>query len=119
MTKLPDGTLVENWAFHDVNLYLPDDGGKLVIHPEPEAPARLVTHRYRVSQFLCSVEFGEAINLPAERAGVYLIVSSPVKLGMPHRLDLITPNDLVRDTSGRVIGCRTFAMSRKDGANGQ
>lgn len=109
MTKLDDGTIVANFTFHDVIL-ADRDKIDVVIEPEPEAPARLVTHRKRVSKYLVKVVFGEAVNLPEPKEGVYLIVSAPVKIALPGRTDLVTPNDLVRDRDGKVIGCRTFAL---------
>lgn len=44
--------------------------------------------------------------LPEQRDGVLYLVSSPVRSYCGLRNDLLTPGGLVRDSSGRVIGCR-------------
>jgi len=49
---------------------------------------------------------GAPEGLPPERAGVYLIVSGLVRCALPHRKDLLSPGDLIRDERGRVTGCR-------------
>jgi len=109
MVTLDDGTVLVNYTFHSVVLMekLHDD---VIIQPEADAPARLVTHRRRISRYITKVDFGEAVNLPEYRRGIYIIVSAPVKIALRHRIDLVTPNDLLRDRDGNVIGCRTFAL---------
>ena len=57
-------------------------------------------------------EFG-ATNLPEKREGVYYIVSSLVAQAFP-RDDFLVPDQLVRDSEGRVIGARSFAIFSKE-----
>lgn len=51
--------------------------------------------------------FGSAI-LPDEVPNTYLLVSRLVRLAAPHRLDLLSPGNLIRDTNGTVICCNSF-----------
>lgn len=53
-------------------------------------------------------EYGEVEGLPDFQVGTYLIVSSLVKSRVPDRHDTIVPNDSVRDSNGRIIGCKSF-----------
>jgi len=109
MVTLDDGTVVVNYTFHPVILMekLSDD---VIIQPEADAPARLITHRRKLSRFITKVEFGDAVNLPEYREGIFIIVSAPVKIALQNRKDLVTPNDLIRDRDGNVLGCRNFAL---------
>ncbi len=52
--------------------------------------------------------FGDVVDLPNAQDGVYMIVSAMVADALPHRHDLISPGDLVRDASGQPIGCKGF-----------
>jgi hypothetical protein len=51
-------------------------------------------------------EYGEVVGLPEPVIGVWYVVSGQVRTALPHRLDLYSPGDLVRDEKGVVIGCR-------------
>lgn len=42
--------------------------------------------------------------------GDYLIVSQLVKSALPDRPDLLVPAELVRDGSGRIIGCKSLGI---------
>lgn len=52
--------------------------------------------------------FGNVENLPEPHNNTYFIVSTLVRTALPHRLDLISPGNLVRDDNGNVIGCDGF-----------
>ena len=111
MTKLPDGTCVENYTAHDVILIDSDNGTEYTIPRHPDAPIRLMTNWVRLSKYLYRVSFGDPTIMPESHLGVYLIVSSPVKIALSHvRNDLVTPNDLIHDYSGKVLACRSFAL---------
>lgn len=47
--------------------------------------------------------------LPGPEPDTLLIVSTLILTALPSRDDLIAPDNLVRDSKGRVIGCRRFA----------
>lgn len=50
--------------------------------------------------------FGEVVDLPAPKDGVFYIVSRLVASACPSRSDLLIPGPMVRDDDGKVIGCR-------------
>jgi len=58
---------------------------------------------------ICAVSFGEIENLPAPTEGTIFIVSSMVAQAAL-RPDVVAPHDLVRDSQGRIIGCKSFAV---------
>ena len=59
----------------------------------------------------CTTTFGEVTGLPAPAEGVFFIVSGMVASAAP-RPDVLSPGDLVRDESGRPIGCRGLRRSQ-------
>ena len=52
--------------------------------------------------------FGEPNGLPEQLPGVYLVVSSLVRLAANQRGDLLSPGEQVRDAAGQVTGCRNL-----------
>ena len=63
---------------------------------------------------LVSMKFGATENLPASEDGTYYIVSvitaNAAKAEGRTTSDLVITADPVRDDSGRIIGCRRFAI---------
>lgn len=57
---------------------------------------------------LQEIGFGEVTGLPEPEEGTRYIVSSMVFEACPERHDLIVPIDFVRDSEGRIEGCRAF-----------
>jgi len=111
MTLLPDGTKFCNYTKHTVVLRDLKTGESWTIPMEPDAPLRLSTKRVRLARFLQCVEFTTPVHEPPERDGVYLIVSSPVKSALSRkRADLVTPIDLLRDSTDAVVACQCFAI---------
>lgn len=55
--------------------------------------------------------YGDVSGLPKQADGVYYIVSSFVANALPERKDLLYPDDLVRDDTGAVIGCKGFGRA--------
>lgn len=55
---------------------------------------------------LYMMETGSVVGLPERRKGVYYIVSGIIVAALPYRKDLLQPIDLIRNKSGRVVGCR-------------
>ena len=53
--------------------------------------------------------WGDTVDLPMQSKDTILIVSRMVMAANPSRLDLVAPNDLVRDEQGRVIGARSLS----------
>lgn len=58
--------------------------------------------------------FGEVSNLPREEPDTFYIVSAAVAKAEIERRDLLIPNDLLRDKSGTIIGCHSFAIPNKE-----
>lgn len=54
--------------------------------------------------------FGDAVNLPPETPGVFLVVSRMVAAAVPGRKDLLVPGPLVRDENGQPCGCRGLSV---------
>ena len=55
--------------------------------------------------------YGEVENLPEPEKGVFLIVSSMIRLASPKRNDLLSPGDLIRDKDGQIIGAKNLIQS--------
>lgn len=117
MTTTEDGAHVAlvNLTPHPVDV-VTVDGRVVRIEAQPR-PARLevisdVTGALPIDGSavpLVSERMGDPIDLPEEAPGRLLVVSRTVMEHLPHRRDLVTPTDLVRDAAGRVVGCRAFA----------
>mgnify|MGYP001598752857 FL=1 len=48
---------------------------------------------------------GDVTGLPEPVAGTIYIVSLLVRQAVPHRLDVLSPGQLVRDSAGQPVGC--------------
>lgn len=55
--------------------------------------------------------FGETQDLPDFEEGVFLIVSRLVLSANTERKDLLVPNELVRDSEGNIVGCKSLARN--------
>lgn len=53
---------------------------------------------------------GNESQLRPEIEGDYLIVSQLVKSALPERKDLLVPAELIRDESGRIVGCKSLGI---------
>lgn len=52
--------------------------------------------------------FGEVTGLPGYEEGVYYIVSQLVKNALPIRADLLVPAEVIRDSRGVILGCKSL-----------
>ena len=52
--------------------------------------------------------YGQVMGLPNRNDGVGYIVSALVRLAVPHRRDVFSPGELVRDGQNNVIGCKSL-----------
>lgn len=57
---------------------------------------------------ITATEFGEIEGLPAPEEGTVYIVSSLVAQKCKDRNDVFIPNESVRDSQGRIIGCKSL-----------
>jgi hypothetical protein len=88
-------------------------GGDVTLHPEPVS-ARVTQQSVHVGASeqgiaLFETRYGETTGLPDPTPGTVYVVSALVAAANRHRRDLFCPNDLVRDGSGNVVGCRSLA----------
>ena len=101
-----------NLTPHEVTLVDNQGNVVLVIKPE-ETSARVQSERksFRVPGLgqVTRVTLGEVSGLPDYQYGTWLIVSRMVAEALPERADLIIPDETVRDSEGRIIGCKSFA----------
>ncbi|NDF96294.1 MAG: hypothetical protein EB107_10770, partial [Proteobacteria bacterium] len=49
------------------------------------------------------VSYGEVVGLPEATEGTMFVVSALVRSAVPHRKDVASPGDLVRDAAGAVV----------------
>lgn len=56
-------------------------------------------------------EYGPVEGLPEPVEDTIYIVSSMVRLAMPTRSDIASPADLVRDETGKIIGCKGLEIN--------
>ena len=106
-------TLIKNLTPHTVTIIQREGTGEYdVILPTGVIP-RLSTKTIQVGAVdgipLTSTVFGEVQDMPDAVQDVYLIVSRMVLAALPNRSDLLVPNELVRDSKGQIIGCRSLA----------
>lgn len=107
--------MIVNLTPHSVKIVDPLGGPSLEI-PSSGKFARVATEEVPVGSVLFAetpitvlkTQYGEVVDLPAPSTGVYYIVSMLTRLALPHRLDLLSPARLVRDTEGRVVECQAF-----------
>jgi hypothetical protein len=59
---------------------------------------------------LYAKSYGQLENEPPVLENTYYITSLLVKQAYSHRVDFITPGELLRDASGQPIGCEGFAL---------
>lgn len=62
---------------------------------------------------LSTVRWGAPEGVPEEQPGTLLIVSALVREALPHRQDLASPGDLVRDESGQPTGCKGLIVNAR------
>ena len=103
-----------NCTPHPINLL--DNENNLVISlPKGEVVPRLSqsTKQVDVVEGVSITEtiFGETQDLPDFKEGVFLIVSRLVLSANPDRKDLLVPNELVRDSEGNIVGCKSLARN--------
>jgi hypothetical protein len=60
---------------------------------------------------LVHTTYGEVDGLPGPETGVVYLVSALVRAAAPERDDLASPGDLVRDSEGKIVGCRNLIIN--------
>lgn len=95
--------------------------GTVLVNQAPDGPmARCAEDRRDVGTVtagghsipLRQVGFGRVTGLPAPRQGVLYVVSRATAEAATGRDDVVYPDEQVRDSDGRIIGCRALARAR-------
>ena len=117
-----DGSKLINKTAHPVVLFLAaNEHGEetSIIFPKSDTPIRLEEHQRKMSGFFINgvwvdIKFNEytPATLPVFKENVYYIVSAMVATSFPHRTDFLMTNDTVRDETGKIIGCKSFAIAQ-------
>ncbi len=81
-------------------------------------PARLVQEYIQIDTLndipIYQTLYHDIVNLPPQEEDVYYIVSGLIRSALPHRKDLLSPAQLIRDTEGNVIGCNGLIITCED-----
>ena len=87
------------------------DGNELVIPPSGNI-ARVSVKTEKVDEVdgipVTTSVFGEVEGLPEPKEGTAYLVSSLVAQRVQGRDDVFIPSDSVRDSEGRIFGCRSL-----------
>ena len=98
-----------NLTPHAVRVIPADGSAETVIPPSGQVArvaVRLIPAGMAAGIALVRGVYGAVTGLPTSVEGTMYIVSSLVRSASPGRTDLASPADLVRDSSGAVVGCR-------------
>ncbi len=91
------------------------DGTVLATFPKGEVIPRLTQSTEVVGEIagipVTQTVFGDTVDLPQPQANTFFIVSRLVLSANTNRTDLLVPNGLVRDESGNILGCESFACN--------
>lgn len=114
--KEPNMATIKNLTPHTVNVIAEDGTIKATFPSEGSARADQVANKIgELNEIeLVSMKFGKTEGLPAPAEGVYYIVSvitaNAAKAEGRSTDDIVITADPVRDDSGRIIGCKRFAI---------
>lgn len=88
------------------------DNGEIVNYPPSGVVARIFINyvkKYRINGIdVVEPIYGDVIDLPSPKRGTTYIVSRMVLETARKRWDLVTPQELVRDSNGVIIGAKYF-----------
>ena len=106
-------TALVNLTPHALNLILASGEVRTV------APSGNVARCATVSEVVGEVNgvalsrttYGEVVGLPEATEGTLFVVSALVRSAVPHRKDVASPGDLVRDAGGNVVGCKGLVVN--------
>ena len=103
-----------NLTPHPVNLL--DVDANVVITFYSEGLARcyqndIIIGKLNKDIILTKTSYGEVIGLPKQSPRTFYIVSRLVLNACAgKRHDLLVPNQLIRDSEGQIVGCRSFSI---------
>ena len=104
-----------NLTPHDI--VVKTDTGTLTIPPSGTVARVEVAHKRKITLDVeghatpfYAASFGDVVGLPDSEEGTFFIVSAMVKAAKPTMTDLVSPGPLIRDDSGKVVGCDGFVI---------
>ena len=103
---------IVNCTPHEINI-VKEDGSILTIEASGIVPRCSQTEANVASINGIAITrqiFGEVVNLPEKKPGVFLVVSRMVAAAAPDRMDLLVPGPLVRDENGQPCGCHGLSV---------
>ena len=105
--------MIINLTPHTLDIHLGDGD---ICHVAPSGSvARVASERtlvgIREDLPIYSVTFGEIEGLPKPNVGDIFIVSGLVAARSLNRRDVFSPGELLRDSSGRPVGCQGLTCS--------
>lgn len=108
--------MIINLTPHAVNLYAADGSVRTFESSGVARAAQTVQEMGELDGVrLVRVAYGAPVGLPDPQDGTLYIVSallvSAARQSGRTVSDLLTPADTVRDTDGKIIGCRAFAVA--------
>jgi hypothetical protein len=100
-----------NLTPHAIN-FVNAESQPLLTVPASGTIARLSAKTVTVGEFdgipVTETQYGEIVGLPEPQEGTVYIVSGLVAGQCKHRNDIFIPNELVRDSEGNIIGCKSL-----------
>lgn len=105
---------IKNLTPHPINI-VDEDNNIIKTFPKPEGLIpRIQQSNENTGEIIDGITitkavYGDTENLPEFQKGQYYIVSRMVISGNPLRIDLLAPNELVRDKDGRIIGAKSLS----------
>ena len=102
-----------NLTPHPVNLLDVDANVIITFHSEGLARCSqndIIIGKLNKDIILTKTSYGEVIGLPEQSPRTFYIVSRLVRNALPNRTDLLVPNQLIRDSEGQIVGCRSFSI---------
>ena len=104
-------TIIMNLTPHAVSFVNADGATVNTVAPSGTV-ARVSTRTVQIGTLnglpVTQTEFGEVQDLPEQIDGTIYLVSSLVAQRVPDREDVFIPAESVRDSAGRIIGCRSL-----------
>ena len=106
-------TTIVNLTPHEITVY--DAAGESVLQVIPSSGmARAAQTREPLDEIngipVSKTGYGAVEGLPDQRDGVIYIVSVLTAQAAPDRKDLYIVDELVRDDTGRILGCKALAQ---------
>lgn len=103
-----------NLTHRELNIYRDDNGDKIIENIPSSGVVRVKEVRVKEGEIngvpLYKISYSESEGLPEPKEKTYYFVSLIVAQANPHRNDLLLSEDLVRDESGAILGCKAFAV---------